>query len=93
MLGVIFEVSANAFILREAGDTLQQKKDLNGPLYRVIERSNISNLLYTMSFINLCSRGKLKEAQDLWITRKDGPSPIDIHAESDDALCFFQGPS
>ena len=39
-----------------------------------------------MFFINLCSRGKLKEAQDLWITMKDRLSPIDIHAYPDYAF-------
>ena len=39
-----------------------------------------------MSFTQLCREGRLKEAKAFWITQKDGPSPIDIHAASDQAF-------
>ena len=39
-----------------------------------------------MSFTGLCTEGRLEEAKALWITQKDGPSPIDIHALSDYAF-------
>ena len=39
-----------------------------------------------MSFTSLCRQGRLEEAKGLWIAQKDGPSPIDIHAYSDEAF-------
>ena len=39
-----------------------------------------------MSFIHLCREGRLEEAKALWIAQKDGPSPTDIHADSDAAF-------
>ena len=44
-----------------------------------------------MSFIHLCREGRLEEAKALWIAQKDGPSPIDIHAESDYAFRAASG--